>query len=69
LDTYYEEHSAAPEEWLKKNTGDNNENDEILNSHIQWCIRSKITKTPTLYFEGRELALPYSLEDLQYLIA
>ncbi len=38
---------------------------DIVNSHFNWCMKSKIRSTPTLFINGYKLPEVYTIEDFQ----
>lgn len=45
--------------------GDEN---DLLKKQKEWCERSKIAATPTVFINGRRLPATYSIEDLKYFL-
>jgi uncharacterized membrane protein len=53
--------------WKNKYKDYGNEQEEILlNTHIDWCRYNEIEKTPTIYLNGKKVPEMYSLHNLAY---
>lgn len=46
----------------------NNQTNLVLQQHINWTSKNKITYTPTVFFNGYELPKQYTIEDVKLLI-
>ena len=56
------------EAFISKYPVENEDVDDLLSSHFNWCEKNKILYTPTILFNERELPKQYSIEDIKYLI-
>ena len=67
LDDWYI--SKMPYEKLNvKYSVENEDVDDLLLSHFNWCLKNNIQYTPTIIFNDRELPKNYSINDIKYLL-
>lgn len=57
------------EKLIVKYPVENEDVDDLLSSHFEWCVKNEIQYTPTVIFNDRELPKNYSIDDIKYLMA
>ena len=56
------------DELIAKYPVENEDVDDLLSSHFNWCEKNKILYTPTILFNERELSKHYSIDDIKYMM-
>lgn len=72
IEGFYKEYSVNPEKWLQKYniTEDYKPKTKtILEEHLSWCRKNKISATPTILLNGHELPKEYTIEDLEFFLS
>jgi hypothetical protein len=69
LDDWYEQKQKDYDAWAKiypiKSKTNNN---RALEMQKDWCKKTEVTSTPTIFINGRKLPKPYQTEDIKYFI-
>lgn len=69
LTKWYSPHRPSVKNWLSSFQHIIHPNaEEYLLKHEEWCNKNKITMTPTIFFNGKQIPEEYSMQDLEYFL-